>query len=421
MTDVMNVFGSTFNKFSMMYGIAASVPTSGAITLGSTRGKSASVPTMPATTKYANSASGVSGTYALSATDAYGAPLTYAMSGGVPAGLSSASVSSSGTLSYTAPANTVASANISVQATNRFGKVRTTTVTVTMGLPPVASSTGTMTGSVGDAFFGTASGSTSLSSLFTSPVAQITLYSIVSSPYGNNTYFQLTEYLAVTCAQRNTSYGVVISATNAFGTSTANATVNVTELAAISAPSGSIWPIAALTGTSTTLTGKASGNGTYTVSASSYLGTNVVVNAFNKVTSGADTWSSTQVVYATDGTYIAGSSTNFGDISSANGEWLQLTLPGAIVVGSFAIWPFSLTGRSPYNIVLAGATNGVDGHWTRLFEMNNVTGWTVGTKKTFTLTVTPSAFHNFRIIAKSTQPNSDNGTFCVAEWELYAK
>jgi hypothetical protein len=123
------------------------------------------------------------------------------------------------------------------------------------------------------------------------------------------------------------------------------------------------FPPAALTGATTTLIGQTYGNGTYDLSASSFLAATSwpLHAAFNYVTTGSDTWSSSDF-YNGSGAYTGGKTLTISG-SVVAGEWIQIQLPTPIALTSITIWPFtSDITRNPKNFQVAGSANGTT--WT---------------------------------------------------------
>ena len=83
-----------------------------------------------------------------------------------------------------------------------------------------------------------------------------------------------------------------------------------------------VFPPGAMTGGSTTFSGLATANGTYTVNVSSTATGSAGYLAMDKSTTGSSFWESSSGVYSTSGSYIGTSS-----IGGVSGEWLSLTAP----------------------------------------------------------------------------------------------
>lgn len=186
----------------------------------------------------------------------------------------------------------------------------------------------------------------------------------------------------------------------------------VTYTPAVATPEN--YPPAALTGSTTTLSGKAYGNGTYTLSASSFLaaGSWPLHAAFNYVTDGSDTWSSADF-YNNTGAYTGSKTTTISG-SSVAGEWIQIQLPAAIALTSYTIWPFTVDiSRNPRGFQVAGSADGTT--WTLVNNQTNVTGWTANIGKTFNVTGA-SAYRNFRIVCLT---SSGGVSYCLSEMRLF--
>jgi len=221
------------------------------------------------------------------------------------------------------------------------------------------------------------------------------------------------------------AYSLTVTATNKWGNTSALAvTFNFAAGLPTALPAGS-YPPAALTASTTTLSGQPRGNGVYNLSVSSTLG-GVGSGfprhmAFNKNFASGDCWSS-EAYYGTNGLYNFTNSTIVGGTSAGvvvvAGEWLQINMPATLVLSSYKIAPFVNADRSPYNFVLAGSINGVT--WTQIDAKSAISGWAGNTTKTFTVGTVPPAYSFFRIICTATKPLTDNGTFAIGEWELVA-
>lgn len=232
LSNVKGHFGNAFNSLSNCYGIAAGVPTTGAITLSNLYGKSASTPSIGSisTSNVSTHTSSQSGTISLASlvTDTYGAPFTYSGPTYSASYFSSASVAS-GVLSFSVPGNKFAlSAPISVTVTNRFGR------TATISYPFKITGSNIYSSSIGSTSITNNTVSYNMASYFTEFSGAGLSYTITSNPYSNAYLSGSTLY--VPGNYRNTSYNVTVQASNSYG-QTASTTITVTE--SIAPPSAS--------------------------------------------------------------------------------------------------------------------------------------------------------------------------------------
>lgn len=222
-------FGSGFNSLNSLYGVASGVPSSGAISLSHLYGKSASTPSVSGIGNQNVNTSSSSQSLTLGTSgyvsDTYGAPFTYSINSFNSSHVSSASVNSGGTLSYTVAYNKFANTtNILVTVTNRFG--RTATITVPLYVFGVGPS---VTSGLGNVSLGNNSYNWYLPSYFSDSSGTTLSYSLTSNPYSSASIS--SSYLYVYANYRNTSYTVTVAATNGYGQSTSLSTT-ITETAA---------------------------------------------------------------------------------------------------------------------------------------------------------------------------------------------
>lgn len=232
LSNVKGHFGNAFNSLSNCYGIAAGVPTTGAIALSNLYGKSASTPSIGSisTSNVSTHTSSQSGTISLASlvSDTYGAPFTYSGPTYSASYFSSASVAS-GVLSFSVPGNKFAlSAPISVTVTNRFGR------TATISYPFKITGSNLAYSSIGSTSITNNTVSYNMASYFTDYSGAGLSYTITSNPYSNAYLSGSTLY--VPGNYRNTSYNVTVQASNSYG-QTASTTITVTE--SIAPPSAS--------------------------------------------------------------------------------------------------------------------------------------------------------------------------------------
>lgn len=167
------------------------------------------------------------------------------------------------------------------------------------------------------------------------------------------------------------------------------------------------------------------GNGTYSISASSFV-TFRPFRAFNKVNPN-EGWGSSGGYNTTTGvnggTRIT--TTNSGNIT---GEWLQITLPSAIVLNSFTLRSWATAGYTPKSFAVV-ARNGASGNFNVIFQTNESNtlandgnnSW--DRNQTILVPINVSeAYNTYRLIIGSLYPKTDltyNNTCVISEWELY--
>jgi hypothetical protein len=178
----------------------------------------------------------------------------------------------------------------------------------------------------------------------------------------------------------------------------------------------SLYPPAALTSNTTTLSGQAYGNGTYTASASSVANSIAFAawKAFEKTSLG--NWTSLNGVYGQftgtspnfySTTYFGSASTKIlNNPTSVPGEWLQIQLPIAINLTYLTLTCATDTtvANTPRAFLVVGSTHGSSAQdWTILYETNTTIGgsWALGEIKTVNTNSNAYAYNYFRIIIKS--------------------
>ena len=192
------------------------------------------------------------------------------------------------------------------------------------------------------------------------------------------------------------------------------------------------WPPYAMTGNTTTLSGKPYGNGTYIVTYSSvYSGLNAY-SAFDKIftTSGTGWESSGGYTSSTavPGLYTAGTYTttvktnNVSGASSVSvaGEWLQIQLPQPIIMTSYSLTPRETAniGQSPYQWVIVGSNDGST--WILLDSQYGNISWVQYISQTFTISGNAIPYVYYRIIVQAIWGNGTGGSYTdINEWVLY--
>jgi len=165
------------------------------------------------------------------------------------------------------------------------------------------------------------------------------------------------------------------------------------------------WPPAALTtNTTTSLTGKLYGNGTYVATASSSFSiNNYAYTAFDK-TSGAtlNIWANSTAAYSgTTGLYTANTYTTIVNGTTYYGEWLDLLLPNQILLTSYSIQARNDINytQTPTTWILAG-TNNAGTTWTSIDTRSNIV---YSQNQIITFNVTTSQYYNeYRLIIQAT-------------------
>jgi Concanavalin A-like lectin/glucanases superfamily/Glycine rich protein len=186
-------------------------------------------------------------------------------------------------------------------------------------------------------------------------------------------------------------------------------------------PLTAAYPPAALTGTSTTLTGQTSGNGTYTVNSSTIYSGYPPYNAFDKNSGtlwAGTTGYNTGAPYAVSNTGTAPSLVISG--TTYYGDWLSITLPTAIVLTSYSLIARNdaYFGQMPSQWVIAGSNNGGT-TWTLVTSQTVASLFTyAGHQQVFNIltTVSSPAYNTFVILI--TNCSATNGVTSIGEWSL---
>ena len=164
------------------------------------------------------------------------------------------------------------------------------------------------------------------------------------------------------------------------------------------------FPPAAMITSSTTFTASNAqyGFGTYIATASTFAASNAKPQHafdFNKISF----WHSYDVYNSQSGWYQGSANTTNSNGTVHVGEWIQIQLPIAISLDSFAIYP-RLDGnlynrRSPRNFILFGSNQGLT--WDTLHSSNN-TFFLTGDPKRFTSIWNRTPFSYFRLSIQRT-------------------
>lgn len=150
------------------------------------------------------------------------------------------------------------------------------------------------------------------------------------------------------------------------------------------------YPPIAMFATTTTLidpTGKTTTNGLYVASASSVNSSFPIFRAFDKITT-TYYQSAASRYNANTGVYVGSNSVTATNSTTYSGEHLQLLLPRAVVLSSYAIRPRTDNAtdagrRSPRDFVLLGSNDGST--WTLVNQQTGINNWTTS-EKSFTVT-----------------------------------
>jgi len=191
------------------------------------------------------------------------------------------------------------------------------------------------------------------------------------------------------------------------------------------------WPSYAMTGNTTTLSGKPYGNGTYIVTYSTQYSTWNGFNAFDKVFTTAGTGWASNAVYtnsaAVPGPYTGAVTTTVkaSNVSSATsvsvaGEWLQIQLPQPIIMTSYSLTPRETAqiGQSPYQWLIIGSNDGST--WILLDSQYGNISWVQYIAQTFTISGNAIPYVYYRIIVQSIWGNNtSSGYACIMEMVLY--
>jgi len=179
------------------------------------------------------------------------------------------------------------------------------------------------------------------------------------------------------------------------------------------------YPPAALTANSTTLSSLAYGNGAYVCTAST-VGGGAAYKAFN-VSKLTDQWWMSTGNYVTSGGAYQGTQVTAADGANLHGEYLQIQMPDAIVLTSYALSPrqdtlYGTSNRSPRMWWLLGSVDGTT--WNILDTQSNVQ-WTSFADKVYPVK-TLMAYDHYRIVVNQVgnTGTSDNAFATIAEMQL---
>jgi hypothetical protein len=172
---------------------------------------------------------------------------------------------------------------------------------------------------------------------------------------------------------------------------------------------------APLTGSSTLISGKSYGNGTYTVSWSSSAGSPTWDgwHLFDKLSGvSPENGAATGPLYLASGAHIGTTPSTNGVI----GQWFDIVLPSSITVMSYSIGNRFVDGslQSPNTWSVMGSNDG-GSSWINVDSRNGITWASNGIVKNYTV-ASPGSFTKYRMVI-----NRNNGTdFCsIGELRLF--
>jgi hypothetical protein len=251
-----------------------------------------------------------------------------------------------------------------------------------------------------------------------SPLGYNLTWTVIPTTYGN---IDQSGNLTITFPQSTSASGTFeVRATNAYGYSSQIWNYNVTD---VQTPKQ--YPPQALTqgasGTSTTISGAAYGNGTYVVTSNNEWTNGYASHAFDydlTTTSGwyhsaTNNWNST-------GTYT-GSATTTHASGSVSGDWITIQMPSIVLTS------YTIVGRvdnnlyqyrTPRDFWILGSTNGTS--WTVIDTRSGIL-WTGGTTQTFNVTNSTS-YSYYRMVVNrigSFASSADQVTWNMQEWILF--
>jgi hypothetical protein len=186
----------------------------------------------------------------------------------------------------------------------------------------------------------------------------------------------------------------------------------VVTLPSFTAPSGSFnvgpWE--------QTLTSSFIGSGTYRALSSSVASSGTPPwEAFdNSLTTW---WASNNTDYSvgTPGTYTGALTTTVGGVSKP-GEWLQIQIPSAVILGSYSMYARSgFQYRMPYEFIIAGSNDGTT--WVQVDSQTGIGTWTGQTPISFTTSST-TPYTYFRIIVFKIQGTTTIQNTNIGQWTL---
>jgi hypothetical protein len=195
------------------------------------------------------------------------------------------------------------------------------------------------------------------------------------------------------------------------------------------------YPPIGLTGSSTTISNQAYGNGIYNVTSSSYANTNAWA-LFDYIYSGSGyngCWQSNSTninganYSTTTGACIQSNGiyaqyiTNPG-LAGQYGDWVQIQFPFPIICTNYTLYPRQdspwYLQMSAYNWFILGSNNGSS--YNIVDIQKGITGWNGATGKTFVCS-NPGSYTYYVYLVTATQINNNYGCINMAEWQIFGK
>jgi hypothetical protein len=189
-----------------------------------------------------------------------------------------------------------------------------------------------------------------------------------------------------------------------------------------------------ITSNSVTIANQLYGNGAYTFSASSvYTPANPAYPAYMafNTSSGTDSegWYANGPNYGDNGGAYTGTASTVAADATYAGEWLQVSLPYAIVLKSYLLTPrpgVFFTAQSPRVFVVFGSKTGADSSWVALDKHTvdagtTVSNWTTDSKTFVISPAVSEAYSFYRISIQVIGNTSTTGTNYASlnAWTLY--
>lgn len=161
------------------------------------------------------------------------------------------------------------------------------------------------------------------------------------------------------------------------------------------------------------------GNGTYIVTTSSNLGGWLAYFAFNKAVNNSGWASAGQPYTLSTGIYGITTYSTVISGSTINGEWIQIQLPNAIILGSYtftsrtdaSVW------QNPYTWYIAASNDGST--WVQIDYKTLQVCSSLGQVRTFTINNNTTAYSYYRIVVSGIQPSAGDGYVSISEIYLY--
>jgi hypothetical protein len=205
---------------------------------------------------------------------------------------------------------------------------------------------------------------------------------------------------------------------------TLQATGTTTLLGNVFVNGGALYPPGPMTSASTSITGRAYGNGTYTSSGSEIAGYSASWYSFDQ---SLTTLTEIVNVYSGAGPFAYSNTapyafSNTVDVTSTtyNGAWIQLQLPSAIILEYYTIFPTAGAeiARPPGTFRIFGSTTGASGTWVSIDARSGISWSAPQVSQTFYLSPLPTAYSYFRLSVQNLSGNG--GLLDVSQWNLYS-